>query len=377
METNTAETETFNGKHTKNETESVDDEMTQNIKFNSRAKNGKTKIVFCFCLLVIAAALIVVFGVYHNFSENTQPQPNHLTTQEFVEEITEDLLVCQQDINCHEFNMTSDELSKIRNAFNRYDGNNDDKWSKQEFIKYYIEVSQQNELFNIMDVNNDRILSYKEMVLYLLNIKGQTFIKDTLVPIYDQLIQSIYRTNVTSNDQLYWEYIGEMFFYSFDDTQEGYILKDNYLHKLGEIEFGLIASNETNDECITFDEFIEFEFNSNNIKKSVDNDYLGKFGEIDFTKNTMKNLHLKHQLYQSSGFVDDNIRRLRTFTSAEWNCIFAVSGCTGAAVSTLAACAVSGFTFGWSLVACIGGSLGTFGACGAAYQICYPLLPGQ
>ena len=81
METSTAETETFNGKHTTIDTESIDEGMAQNIEVNSRPKNGKIKIAFGFFLLVITAALIVVFGVYHNFSENTQPQPNPLTTQ--------------------------------------------------------------------------------------------------------------------------------------------------------------------------------------------------------------------------------------------------------------------------------------------------------
>ena len=66
-----------------------------------------------------------------------------------------------------------------------------------------------------MDINNDGILSYKEIVLYLLNTKDQTFINDTLTPIYDKLIPNIYRKNVTSNCQLYWEYIAEIFLYSF------------------------------------------------------------------------------------------------------------------------------------------------------------------
>jgi len=376
METSTAETETFNGNHTTMDTESIDERMTPNIEVNSRRKNGKIKIVFCFSLLVIAAALIVVFGVYLNFSENTQPQPNHLTTQEFVEEITEDLLVCQQDVNCHEFNITSNEISKIKNAFNGYDGNSDNKWSKEEFIKYYIEVSKQNELFDTMDINNDGILSYKEIVLYLLNIKDQPFINDTLTPIYDKLIPSIYKNNVTSNCQLYWEYIAEMFLYSFDDTQEGYIKKDNYLSKFGEIEFGLITLNETSDEYITFDKFMEFEFNSNSVQKAVNDDVLD-VAEIDLTKHTMQNLHLQHQLYEGNVFTDGNRRRL--FTSQEYGCLTSVSQCTGSSLGTIYNCVLIGErwnkkTFGEALDSCIGGRLPSRSTCWQAKSMCGPVV---
>ena len=111
--------------------------------------------------------------------------------------------------------MTTDELNKIRNAFNAYDGNNDDKWDKQTFIKYYTEISFQDELFDAMDINNDSLLSYKEMVLYLLNIKDQAIIQTILVPVFDKEIENVYQANISTNSQLYWEYVAELFFDSF------------------------------------------------------------------------------------------------------------------------------------------------------------------
>ena len=85
-------------------------------------------------------------------------------------------------------------------------------------------------------------------------------------------------------------------FRKIDNTQEGYIKKDNYLSKFGEIEFGLLTLNETSDEYITFDKFMEFEFNNNSVQQAVNDDVLD-VTEIDLTKHTMQNLHLQRMSY--------------------------------------------------------------------------------
>eukprot|EP01084_Bolivina_argentea_P175076 303214_1 len=334
-------------------------------------------IVIAFCLVVLVIVAIIGGGV---LEKNTNNKFSNAKSKDLVNIIMEDPVHCLVDENCTSFTFNNSEILKIKQTFNRYDGNDDDLWTKQEFMSFFIESSANGgDVFNYMDFNNDDILSYKEAVIYFMMVSEMSLIKDVAYPVFQKSVEEIYGYNTTNyNDQLFWEYVVELMFVSFDIYQQGFIKKEEYLTNLAESEFNIFAKENT--DSITFDEFFHSRFNQQDLDKFVNTDIdsmSAEFQDLAISlNNTQTHIVLSEFKLQHCLYSDIDFEIVRRLIATRSDCYWAVAGCVGAAGATIAGCILGtmsastgvGFALAWT--ACGGGSIAAATACRSGWVIC-------
>eukprot|EP00485_Elphidium_margaritaceum_P006779 CAMPEP_0202694900 /NCGR_PEP_ID=MMETSP1385-20130828/8632_1 /ASSEMBLY_ACC=CAM_ASM_000861 /TAXON_ID=933848 /ORGANISM="Elphidium margaritaceum" /LENGTH=380 /DNA_ID=CAMNT_0049350833 /DNA_START=95 /DNA_END=1237 /DNA_ORIENTATION=- len=343
-------------------------------------------IAIAVCLVVLVTAitiLLFVFVVDHSSTSGRDPTK----TQDLVDVMMEQPTECLLDETCTSFAFTELELSRIRSVFNAYDGDDDSFWSKQEFVQFYIESidgGSRYDVFGVMDLNGDKVWSYKEAVIYM-SLMGELQSVHEVIPAVAGVIREVYNYNSTgyaSGDQLFWEYAAELMFSEFDEFQQGFVTRENYLSRLAELEFDMFAHSDATHSSISFDEFVNSRLSDDALRSYVNTDLSALSAEYSILSASLQNsthvlsllsqLELKHCLY---GTVDFPSIRRRLATS-KWDCIVAAAGCTGAAVATVAGC-IAGSATGVGIVGCAGGAVATSAGCYGAVRVCEAYLNGE
>jgi len=207
-------------------------------------------------------------------------------------------------------------------------------------------------------------------------------VRDIIYPLFQSVIGDIYHYNTTNyKDQLFWEYAAELTFIEFDDYQQGFVTKENYLKRVAVLEFDLFAKKDVNHATISFDEFLDSRFSQEALDNFVITDldalsaeyqHLGSLLNNSYIDRLLSGLQLEHCLYSTTNF--ESIRR--RLTSSKWDCIMAVAGCTGSAVATAAGCVAAGWTV-LGIMGCAGASTAVASGCYGAARVCQAYLDAQ
>ena len=349
----------------------------------------KRCLIFCIIsCLIFCIVLGILFGfVFNNDNINNNPEQN-TKTKNLVESIIEGPSHCLLDDNCTSFTFNNSAIEIIRQQFNKFDGDGDDEWTKEEFIKFYIESLNGKNEYNLMDINNDEIFSYKEVVIFFMLSSELSIFQEFLIPTYEILIEKIYgyNTNTTTiyKDQLFWEYAAELFFLELDIDQEGFISKENYFRKLGELEFDIFGNK---DEKITFNEFLNSRFSENGLDIYVNQNITALSNNYNHIKTLLNHGHsllselkLIHCLYSDIDF--ESIRRR---LKSKIGCLAQIAICAGSGIATIAGCMASiisapatfGLTVALVIATCGGGTLAVTGACYVCNIYIYISIPVQ
>merc|ERR1719461_1756606 len=327
-----------------------------------------------FIALAVAVLVAVTVVIFHRAPLQSKNTSN---TKELVQTVMEEPMQCLLDEECtsYSFATHTDEVTKIKQVFNAYDGDDDDLWTKQEFVQFYSEAAMlDSDPWSVMDLNGDSIWSYKEAVIYMMKISEISNVRDVLYPMYTELVADIYNyTSTEYDDQLFWEYAAEIVFVQMDEYQQGFVTKDAYFGQMASAQFDMFAHSDPNHATIAFDEFLGSRLSQQAMNDYVNTDLDALSAEYDHlgmvfaetgADDLLANLQLKHCLYSTVDF--ENVRRRLSSKSA---CINNVVGCTGATVATVAGC-VLGASTGWGIVACAGGVAVTGSSRYSAYSTC-------